>query len=47
MSIKKGIDKTVQSLVEELEKKSRPVKGSGDIKGEMLLCNGDDFDAFV
>ena len=47
VSIKKGIDKTVQSLVEELEKKSRPVKGSGDIKGEMLLCNGDDFDAFV
>lgn len=34
VSIKKGIDKTVHSLVEELEKKSRPVKGSGDIKGE-------------
>ncbi|BAH92453.1 Os03g0859700, partial [Oryza sativa Japonica Group] len=32
VSIKKGIDKTVHSLVEELEKKSRPVKGSGDIK---------------
>jgi chaperonin GroEL (HSP60 family) len=37
VSIKKGIDKTVQYLVEELEKKSRPVKGSGDIKGEMQL----------
>ncbi|KAG8061927.1 hypothetical protein GUJ93_ZPchr0003g18507 [Zizania palustris] len=38
VSIKKGIDKTVQSLVEELEKKSRPVKGSGDIK-----AGNDDF----
>lgn len=36
VSIKKGIDKTVQSLVQELEKKSRPVKGSGDIKGETI-----------
>lgn len=36
VSIKKGIDKTVQKLVEELEKKSRPVKGGGDIKGLTL-----------
>ena len=36
VSIKKGIDKTVQKLVEELEKKSRPVKGGGDIKGPTL-----------
>lgn len=33
VSVKKGIDKTVAGLVEELQKKSRPVKGSGDIKG--------------
>ncbi|KAK8443609.1 hypothetical protein SEVIR_9G002900v4 [Setaria viridis] len=36
VSVKKGIDKTVQKLVEELEKKSRPVKGGGDIKGYVL-----------
>lgn len=33
VSIKKGIDKTVQALVEELEKKSRPIKGRDDVKG--------------
>lgn len=33
VNIKKGIDKTVQGLVEELERKARPVKGRGDIKG--------------
>lgn len=33
VSIKKGIDKTVQGLVEELEKKSRPIKGRDDVKG--------------
>ena len=33
VNIKKGIDKTVHGLVEELEKKARPVKGRGDIKG--------------
>ncbi|KAG6525963.1 hypothetical protein ZIOFF_012018 [Zingiber officinale] len=32
VSVKKGIDKTVQKLVEELEKKARPVKGRADIK---------------
>ncbi|KAJ6708350.1 hypothetical protein OIU85_028599 [Salix viminalis] len=32
VSIKRGIDKTVQGLVEELEKKARPVKGRDDIK---------------
>ncbi|KAH8499470.1 hypothetical protein H0E87_018093, partial [Populus deltoides] len=32
VSIKKGIDKTVQGLVEELEKRARPVKGRDDIK---------------
>lgn len=39
VSVKKGIDKTVQKLVEELEKKSRPVKGGGDIKGLTLHLN--------
>ncbi|KAG1354944.1 putative RuBisCO large subunit-binding protein subunit alpha, chloroplastic [Cocos nucifera] len=38
VSIKKGIDKTVQGLVEELEKKARAVKGRGDIK-----AGNDDF----
>lgn len=33
VSLKRGIDKTVQGLVEELEKKSRAVKGRDDIKG--------------
>ncbi|GJN36904.1 hypothetical protein PR202_gb25842 [Eleusine coracana subsp. coracana] len=32
VSLKKGIDKTVQGIIEELEKKARPVKGGGDIK---------------
>lgn len=36
VSLKKGIDKTVQALVEELEKKARPVKGRDDIKGIFL-----------
>ncbi|KAK4408489.1 RuBisCO large subunit-binding protein subunit alpha, chloroplastic [Sesamum angolense] len=36
VSIKKGIDKTVQGLVDELEKKARPVKGRDDIKGTMI-----------
>lgn len=38
VSVKRGIDKTVQGLVEELGKKSRPVKGRDDIKGIILLC---------
>lgn len=33
VSLKKGIDKTIQGLVEELEKKARPVNGREDIKG--------------
>lgn len=33
VSLKRGIDKTVQGLIEELEKKARPVKGGDDIKG--------------
>lgn len=37
VSLKRGIDKTVQGLVEELEKKARPVKGRDDIKGALLL----------
>jgi len=42
VSLKKGIDKTVQGLIQELENKARPVKGGGDIKGDycilMLEC---------
>lgn len=36
VSIKKGIDKTVQELVKELEKRARPVDGSDDIRGSVL-----------
>lgn len=37
VSLKRGIDKTVQGLVEELEKKARPVKGGDDIKGNLII----------
>jgi len=37
VSLKRGIDKTVQGLVEELEKRSRPVKGGDDIKGITVM----------
>ncbi|XP_042511897.1 ruBisCO large subunit-binding protein subunit alpha [Macadamia integrifolia] len=42
VSIKKGIDKTVQGLVEELEKKARAVKGSDDIKAVASISAGND-----
>ncbi|XP_074570530.1 ruBisCO large subunit-binding protein subunit alpha-like [Curcuma longa] len=42
VSIEKGIDKTVNGLVEELEKKSRPVKGRADIKAVASISAGND-----
>ncbi|KAJ8511238.1 hypothetical protein OPV22_001672 [Ensete ventricosum] len=42
VSIKKGIDKTVSGLVEELEKKARPVKGRNDIKAIATISAGND-----
>ncbi|XP_078445691.1 chaperonin-60alpha [Wolffia australiana] len=42
VSIKKGIDKTVIGLVEELERKARPVKGRGDIKAVASISAGND-----
>ncbi|XP_019453942.1 PREDICTED: ruBisCO large subunit-binding protein subunit alpha [Lupinus angustifolius] len=42
VSIKKGIDKTVQGLVAELEKKARPVKGGDDIKAVATISAGND-----
>ncbi|XP_047319590.1 ruBisCO large subunit-binding protein subunit alpha [Impatiens glandulifera] len=42
VSIKKGIDKTIQALVEELEKKARPVKGREDIKAIASISAGND-----
>ncbi|KAL0418223.1 UNVERIFIED_CONTAM: RuBisCO large subunit-binding protein subunit alpha, chloroplastic [Sesamum radiatum] len=42
VSIKKGIDKTVQGLVDELEKKARPVKGRDDIKAIASISSGND-----
>jgi chaperonin GroEL (HSP60 family) len=37
VALKKGINKTVQGLVEELQKKARPVKGRDDIKGTAVV----------
>eukprot|EP01018_Ginkgo_biloba_P029793 Gb_32466 [translate_table: standard] len=42
VSVKKGIDKTVQALVEELKSKSRPVKGREDIKAVASISSGND-----
>lgn len=33
VSLKKGIDKTVSRLIEELEKRARAIEGRDDIKG--------------
>ncbi|MCO5569178.1 hypothetical protein L7F22_022888 [Adiantum nelumboides] len=42
VAVKKGIDKTVAALVQELEKKSRPVKGRDDIKAVATISAGND-----
>lgn len=42
VSIKRGIDKTVLALIEELEKKARPVKGRDDIKAVATISAGND-----
>ena len=42
VSIKKGIDKTILGLIEELEKKARPVKGRDDIKAVATISAGND-----
>ncbi|KAF3335204.1 ruBisCO large subunit-binding protein subunit alpha [Carex littledalei] len=42
VSLKKGIDKTVESLIQELERKARPVKGRGDIKAVASISAGND-----
>ncbi|NP_001303090.1 ruBisCO large subunit-binding protein subunit alpha, chloroplastic [Brassica napus] len=42
VSLKRGIDKTVQALIEELEKRSRPVKGGRDIKAVATISAGND-----
>ncbi|CAN4120264.1 unnamed protein product [Withania somnifera] len=42
VSLKRGIDKTVQGLIEELEKKARPVKGRNDIKAVASISAGND-----
>jgi chaperonin GroEL (HSP60 family) len=38
VSIKKGIDKTVAALIEELKEKAQPVQGRETIKGTLNLC---------
>lgn len=40
VAVKKGIDKTVQGLIEELENKARPIKGGDDIKGIAFINQG-------
>ncbi|KAI5073392.1 hypothetical protein GOP47_0011405 [Adiantum capillus-veneris] len=42
IAVKKGIDKTVAGLVEELKKKSLPVKGRDDIKAIASISAGND-----
>ncbi|GAB2233656.1 hypothetical protein Drorol1_Dr00002883 [Drosera rotundifolia] len=42
VSLKRGIEKTVQALVEELEKEARPVKGREDIKAVATISSGND-----
>ncbi|KAI4322293.1 hypothetical protein L6164_022003 [Bauhinia variegata] len=42
VSIKRGIDKTVQGLVAELEKKARAVEGRDDIKAVASISAGND-----
>ncbi|KAM7527966.1 hypothetical protein LguiB_031376 [Lonicera macranthoides] len=42
VSVKKGIDKTVLGLIEELEKRARPIKGRDDIKAIASISAGND-----
>ncbi|GLJ16239.1 hypothetical protein SUGI_0272680 [Cryptomeria japonica] len=42
VSLKKGIDKTVRGLLEELRRKSKPVKGRKDIKAVASISSGND-----
>ncbi|KAJ4891158.1 hypothetical protein Rs2_30906 [Raphanus sativus] len=42
VSLKRGIDKTVQGLIEELEKRARPVKGGSDIRAVATISAGND-----
>ncbi|KAJ8543961.1 hypothetical protein K7X08_025579 [Anisodus acutangulus] len=42
VSLKRGIDKTVLGLIEELEKKARPVKGRDDIEAIASISAGND-----
>ncbi|KAG6415368.1 hypothetical protein SASPL_122779 [Salvia splendens] len=42
VSLKRGIDKTVQGLIVELEKRARPIKGRDDIKAVAAISAGND-----
>ncbi|XP_010043791.2 ruBisCO large subunit-binding protein subunit alpha [Eucalyptus grandis] len=42
VSVKRGIDKTVQGLIQELEKRARPVEGRDDIKAVATISAGND-----
>ncbi|XP_009588017.1 ruBisCO large subunit-binding protein subunit alpha-like [Nicotiana tomentosiformis] len=44
VSLKKGIDKTVNILIEMLERRARPVKGRDDIKAIASISAGNDDD---
>lgn len=42
VSLKRGIDKTVQGLVEELEKRAKPINGRDDILAIASISSGND-----
>ncbi|XP_024403773.1 ruBisCO large subunit-binding protein subunit alpha isoform X2 [Physcomitrium patens] len=42
IAIKKGIDKTISALIEELKRQSRPVQGRDDIKAVASISAGND-----
>ncbi|KAL3618519.1 hypothetical protein CASFOL_037601 [Castilleja foliolosa] len=42
VSLKKGIEKTVQGLIDELENKARPIKGRDDIRAIASISAGND-----
>ncbi|XP_047980142.1 ruBisCO large subunit-binding protein subunit alpha-like [Salvia hispanica] len=42
VALKRGIDKTVQGLIGELENRARPIKGRDDIKAVAAISSGND-----
>lgn len=42
VNVKKGIDKTCEYLVKKLKERSKPVKGTGDIRAVASISAGND-----